>query len=1254
MSSSKWVLALGGGVTLLGSIVLFGWMIHQPRFIQWLPGLDGMPYSTALGFILVGVSLMLAEAQIRAQTGTPGLSSNYGTLMRTIVRIPPYLSVLLGSVALVSWVTHRSLGLAPDAEVVRQWFPDSNPYLGKMRPLAAMAFVAAGLAIIRMTRSSASRDSVLTHGLSLFIMFIGLLGIVGEIIGAGPVFSWFIGPVFLAGVCFVLVSLGLLALNKDSLVQRPADQGMGDANRISLIAGAVALATGSIGLIAGFATLYPQSIHQLENGLALSLVNRTTLLNDAILNAANDSSEYARLSFSTHPLQSRRADTSAADPGTLFRNVTANHLSTHFSGILLRSASGTELAKSGSFALRPELSVKLGLPGDVRLLWEGGFVVHSRIELHDQGVLLAVLETERRLNIHPPLNDTGSFGDSLDFPVCARATPDSVDCFPFRSSGGKVLHHLPHQLNGKPIPVTYALAGGTGIVHTKDYRGIDVIAAYRPIGSLGLGADLKIDTSQLYGPIAIRLHPLLYFLPLLGLFGALLLRLQMVPLLRRLSESEFRFRQTLEHAPIGMILGTTDGRLLEANTAACQMLGYSLAELKSLSYTAISHPDDLSHSTDAMHQVLDGKSNFYRLEKRYLKKDGQPLWAQVTASLVPGSRDDTHRFVFQIEDIGGRKHLMDALRHSEERFRTLAQSSYDWEYWRSANRDALLYISPSCEQITGYLPDEFIADPDLIERIVHPEDQLLMKTHIKDYQDNHEHTIDFRIIRKNGATRWLAHGCRPIYGENGEFRGRRVSNRDISERKQMEAELTSAKERLAIALDASSLSIWDFDIRDDILFLDERWAGIMGNPPGSTFTTAEELMPRVHPEDQPRVMQSLIGVLKGSLPFFQEEFRVKTARGEWKWILCSGKVNERDSDGRAIRAIGTNRDISEHKAEEEQVHHWAYFDRLTNLPNRRLLEDRMQQLIAQSKRTQQRFSLLFVDLDKFKPINDEFGHEAGDWLLQSVAKRMQNCLRDSDTVARIGGDEFVILLPNIKESTDALEIAEKIRRALEKPFITDKEQTFSISSSIGIALFPDHASDLDALLKVGDEAMYAAKKAGRNAIEIYAPAPSSAPASPDEEQSRLVGLRLHWNASYACGEAAIDQEHQQLFHLANALLELALIKETPSASFTAAFDALLSHVVQHFSHEEAILLAHGYEHLERHIKEHRDMVEHALRLRRQVDTSNLALGELVEFLITHVVTTHILQSDKDYFGVFQASHQSEGANKEVQAPLSVM
>ncbi len=211
------------------------------------------------------------------------------------------------------------------------------------------------------------------------------------------------------------------------------------------------------------------------------------------------------------------------------------------------------------------------------------------------------------------------------------------------------------------------------------------------------------------------------------------------------------------------------------------------------------------------------------------------------------------------------------------------------------------------------------------------------------------------------------------------------------------------------------------------------------------------------------------------------EFRSLEEGGWTKWALASFFAVEYQGKP-AI--LGWFYDITDRKIMEDRVEHLAYHDTLTGLPNRYLFSDRLEQAIATAQREQSELALLFVDLDKFKPVNDQYGHHIGDLLLMAVAERIRDCLRRTDSAARLGGDEFVVLLPMIKNEENALKIAENIRRELNRPFHI-KGLTLEISSCTGIALYPHHTVDAQHLIELADTAMYHAKEEGRNRVKTY-------------------------------------------------------------------------------------------------------------------------------------------------------------------------
>lgn len=408
------------------------------------------------------------------------------------------------------------------------------------------------------------------------------------------------------------------------------------------------------------------------------------------------------------------------------------------------------------------------------------------------------------------------------------------------------------------------------------------------------------------------------------------------------------------------------------------------------------------------------------------------------------------------------------------------------------------------ESVPGafYLFDDtgrFLAWNDNLETVLGRTADEIARSHPLDFFDEHDHARVQRAINEvfeGGrssveATLCAKDGkCTPYYfnGFRFEIDGRPALlgiGIDITERKQAEAELLDAKDRLALALEATSASIWDFDIKAGVVYLDGQWANLTGAAPGVTAATAAELLRVTHPEDRDRVVESVRSALKGAIPHFQEEFRIGTESGGWTWIRCSGKVAERDAEGRALRAIGTNLDITERKVAGARIHQLAYYDGLTGLPNRTLLLDRLSQAFSQAKRFERSLAVMFLDLDDFKRVNDTFGHQAGDELLCEVARRLVGCVRIGDTVSRQGGDEFVIVLAEIAQPRDAARVADKILRAMEASVhVADRD--LDITASIGISIYPvNGADDIHQLMKKADIAMYAAKKAGRNRYEFF-------------------------------------------------------------------------------------------------------------------------------------------------------------------------
>jgi diguanylate cyclase (GGDEF)-like protein/hemerythrin-like metal-binding protein/PAS domain S-box-containing protein len=387
-------------------------------------------------------------------------------------------------------------------------------------------------------------------------------------------------------------------------------------------------------------------------------------------------------------------------------------------------------------------------------------------------------------------------------------------------------------------------------------------------------------------------------------------------------------------------------------------------------------------------------------------------------------------------------------------------------------------------------------------------------------------------------------------------------------------------------------------------------------------------------EDVASYSGHLAALARGEEDSYRQAHRFAHPSGIVIWVDLTVHLL-RDDRGTPDRLVATAIDITEQRRAETSFREMSLCDPLTKLPNRRQLRDRLQSALARAQRDESQVTLLFLDLDGFKPINDTLGHETGDWLLKAVAGRLGACLRGYDTAARLGGDEFVVLLPSLSRREDIDRVAERIRASLAAPFITDGGKQLEISVSIGVSLYPEHAENANDLLSAGDEAMYAAKRSGRNRIAYSerVPGPAAVPEVVNDVPSGLI--HLTWEPGFASGNAFIDTEHRELFRLSNQLLDLATRSEVRRDSITWAMAQLVTLVEAHFQHEERILGQAAYPKLAAHTARHRQLEERAAQISKHMAGEPTTIGEILDFVVAKVIYGHVVTEDRDYFALLK-------------------
>ena len=296
--------------------------------------------------------------------------------------------------------------------------------------------------------------------------------------------------------------------------------------------------------------------------------------------------------------------------------------------------------------------------------------------------------------------------------------------------------------------------------------------------------------------------------------------------------------------------------------------------------------------------------------------------------------------------------------------------------------------------------------------------------------------------------------------------------------------LRESEERYALSARGANDGLWVWDLRDDDVYYSPRWKAMLGYDETEIGQSPEEWLSRVHPDDVVLLRTAIQRHLRGETPHLESEHRMRCRDGEYRWMLSRG-LAVRDAGGTPVRFAGSQTDVTERKLAVERLMHDAFHDALTGLPNRALFMDRLERAMEQQRRhPDAMFAVLFLDLDRFKVVNDSLGHVFGDELLVAVAERLAGMLRSSDTVARLGGDEFAMLIDGIDHEADAVRAAQRLQDALLVPFRIGPHEIFT-SVSIGIALSTTGYHRPQDVLRDADIAMYRAKAAGKARHELF-------------------------------------------------------------------------------------------------------------------------------------------------------------------------
>jgi diguanylate cyclase (GGDEF)-like protein/PAS domain S-box-containing protein len=587
---------------------------------------------------------------------------------------------------------------------------------------------------------------------------------------------------------------------------------------------------------------------------------------------------------------------------------------------------------------------------------------------------------------------------------------------------------------------------------------------------------------------------------------------------RELEESEERFRFAMQFSSVGTALVAPDGQWLGTNPALCDIIGYSEAELLATDVQSVTYPDDRDTDAVELRQMLERSIETYQTSKRFVRKDGRVVWTQLSGSLVWMQTGEPHYFIYQIQDITDRVNAERALRDSEERFRSIAEATQEW-IWEIDADGLFTFCSPAVEAILGYAPAELIGTSwlDIVSDDTRQTVADLLRRGVTEKRGWRDLVLHLRHAMD--GIRWLDSNALPRLDARGYVQGYRGVARDITHhRLQQEriarlsriqavlsginSTIVRVRERRELLGEACRIAVQDGGFRMAWIGLVE--AGAMKATPlvweGFEQGYLEELaLVLANRERDPgpvgealrrRKMMVVNDIEAASQPLLKQEALLRGFRSQIAMPLMVGDqavgvlvlfaAEAGFFDYEELKLLkDLAGDISfalDYIGKEEKLTYVSYYDTLTGLANRQLFFDRLAQALNSARAERRQIAVMIIDLQRFKRINDTLGRYAGDQVLKELAARLLRTISESATAARIGGDRFAVVIPNLPATSMARWIDDWIVDSFSEPLIID-EIELRATVKIGIALYPADADTAESLFVNAEAALKRAKEA---------------------------------------------------------------------------------------------------------------------------------------------------------------------------------
>jgi diguanylate cyclase (GGDEF)-like protein/PAS domain S-box-containing protein len=541
-----------------------------------------------------------------------------------------------------------------------------------------------------------------------------------------------------------------------------------------------------------------------------------------------------------------------------------------------------------------------------------------------------------------------------------------------------------------------------------------------------------------------------------------------------LRDAEERFQRAFEDAGIGMAITGIDGRFVRVNRSLATMLGREPHELSGVLVADVTHPSHLGADRDAMRALAAGELATYRAEKRYLRADGTEAWVSLSASVVRDADGAPMYFLSQMTDIGERRAAERALAQSEDRFRTLAAAS-PVGIFAISDDGRLVYANEHLREIFG-LRGDTLEGAAWMDRFAAEDRERVVAEVRKARALGARASLDARV--QADIDRWARIHVAPVTDPTGRPGGLVGTVEDVTVEVTARMALAAREAEYRMLAEHSTDFLSRHKLDGTFLYASPVSRTLLGWNAEAMLGHKPMYLGMDHPDDMEIVERSWTEALRGDSSR-TASYRARRRDGSIVWLETTFRA-VRDAEGEPQEMVCVSRDVSERKSAELELAHRALHDGLTGLPNRTLFLDRLGQALRNSRRRDGGLAVLFLDLDRFKVVNDSLGHKAGDRLLVDVAMRLSSALRPSDTLARFGGDELTLLCEDIGDESDARAIADRLLATFAEPFAVQDGEAF-LQASIGIALSRDGFEAPEDLIRDADAAMYRAKERGDGA-----------------------------------------------------------------------------------------------------------------------------------------------------------------------------